>query len=106
MQRAIDGADSVRDYVRRFAAILPAASRECPCCGGRLKGHGRYARNAIAFADTTIADITCHATGVRRLVPDAATVIEIGGQDSKLVRIAPDGTVRDFAMNDRCAAGS
>ncbi len=54
----------------------------------------------------TITDMTCHATGVRRLVPDAATVIETGGQDSTLARIAPDGTVRDLAVNDRCAAGS
>ena len=65
-----------------------------------------YARNAITCADTTITEITCHAVGVRHVVPDAATVVEIGGQDSKLLRLNPDGSVRDFAMNDRCAAGT
>jgi (R)-2-hydroxyacyl-CoA dehydratese activating ATPase len=65
-----------------------------------------YGRNAIAIADTTITEITCHAVGVRHLVPDAMTVIDIGGQDSKLVRLDASGRVRDFAMNDRCAAGT
>ena len=63
-------------------------------------------RSAVAFADSTVTEITCHAVGVRHHVPDAATVIEIGGQDSKLLRLQSDGTVRDFAMNDRCAAGT
>lgn len=44
--------------------------------------------------------------GVRHLVPDAMTVIEIGGQDSKLIRLDTRGSVRHFAMNDRCAAGT
>jgi len=65
-----------------------------------------YGRNIISFADTTITEITCHASGVRHLVPDAMTIIEIGGQDSKLIRLSADGAVRDFAMNDRCAAGT
>jgi len=65
-----------------------------------------YGRNILTFADTTITEITCHAVGTRHLVPDAATVIDIGGQDSKLIRMSPDGSVRDFAMNDRCAAGT
>lgn len=65
-----------------------------------------YTRNRIRLADTTITEITCHAAGVRRQVPDAMTVIEIGGQDSKLIRLDPNGSVRDFAMNDRCAAGT
>lgn len=65
-----------------------------------------YGRNILSFADATITEITCQAVGVRHLVPDAATVIDIGGQDSKLIRLSPDGSVRDFAMNDRCAAGT
>lgn len=65
-----------------------------------------YGRNSIDIADTTITEITCHAWGVRHVVPDARTVIEIGGQDSKLLRLGEDGTVFDFAMNDRCAAGT
>jgi len=65
-----------------------------------------YTRNRIHLADTTVTEITCHAIGVRRQVPDAMTIIEIGGQDSKLLRLEPNGAVRDFAMNDRCAAGT
>ncbi len=65
-----------------------------------------YGRNAIRFADTTITEITCHARGVHHLAPDARTVIEIGGQDSKVIALEDGGRVRDFAMNDRCAAGT
>jgi len=80
-------------------------------CGRRRSDVGAviatgYARHAIGFADAAVTEITCHAVGVRRVAPDAATVVEIGGQDAKLLRLAPDGTVQDFAMNDRCAAGT
>jgi predicted CoA-substrate-specific enzyme activase len=65
-----------------------------------------YGRSAIDIADTTITEITCHARGVRHVMPGAATVIDIGGEDSKLIRLDRNGRVRDFAMNDRCAAGT
>jgi (R)-2-hydroxyacyl-CoA dehydratese activating ATPase len=65
-----------------------------------------YGRGMIRMADTTITEITCHAAGVRHGVNDAATVIDIGGQDSKVVWIGAGGKVRDFEMNDRCAAGT
>lgn len=65
-----------------------------------------YGRNAIRFADTTITEITCHARGVHRFAPDARTIIEMGGQDSKVIFLEDGGRVRDFAMNDRCAAGT
>ena len=65
-----------------------------------------YARNNVSIANTTITEITCHAHGVHRLLPAARTVIEIGGQDSKVLRLNENGAVRDFAMNDRCAAGT
>jgi len=65
-----------------------------------------YGRGAIHVADTTITEITCHAVGVRHLIPGAKTIIDIGGQDSKLIRLDNSGKVRDFAMNDRCAAGT
>jgi predicted CoA-substrate-specific enzyme activase len=65
-----------------------------------------YARNIISLAHTTITEITCHACGVSHVAPGARTVVEIGGQDSKLLCLQEDGSVRDFAMNDRCAAGT
>ena len=65
-----------------------------------------YGRDGIGLADETITEITCHARGVRHVAPDARTIIEIGGQDSKFIQIGEDGIVHDFAMNDRCAAGT
>jgi (R)-2-hydroxyacyl-CoA dehydratese activating ATPase len=65
-----------------------------------------YGRSRVPFADTTITEITCHARGVHHCVPEARTVIEIGGQDSKVILLEGDGRVRDFSMNDRCAAGT
>jgi predicted CoA-substrate-specific enzyme activase len=65
-----------------------------------------YGRSLVSAADTTITEITCHARGVRELVPEVRTVVEVGGQDSKVIRLEADGSVRDFMMNDRCAAGT
>ena len=65
-----------------------------------------YGRASIDFAGKTVTEITCHALGARRLFPEAKTVIDIGGQDSKVIRLAEDGRVEDFAMNDKCAAGT
>ena len=66
-------------------------------------GYGRY---AVEFADKAITEITCHACGVRKLASEAKTIIDIGGQDSKLIRLDDSGAVQDFMMNDRCAAGT
>ncbi len=65
-----------------------------------------YGRNLIGAADRTVTEITCHARGVREVVPGARTIVEIGGQDSKLIRLDAGGGVQDFEMNDRCAAGT
>jgi len=65
-----------------------------------------YGRNLVGFATTTVTEITCHAAGVVRLVPGVRTIVEVGGQDSKVIRLDEKGGVRDFAMNDRCAAGT
>ncbi|ACB85345.1 acyl-CoA dehydratase activase [Natranaerobius thermophilus] len=65
-----------------------------------------YGRVATPFADKQITEITCHAKGMYYLNPDMRTVIDIGGQDSKAIKLAPDGTVEDFIMNDKCAAGT
>jgi len=65
-----------------------------------------YGRRLIRFADTAVTEVTCQGWGVRRRVPAAHAVIDIGGQDSKVLRLKPDGGVADFVMNDRCAAGT
>jgi len=63
-------------------------------------------RAMVSFAGTTVTEISCHARGVRHVLPDAKTIVEIGGQDSKLIHLGAQGKVRDFSMNDRCAAGT
>ncbi len=65
-----------------------------------------YGRAMVEFAAKTVTEITCHARGVRQLHPDVRTVLDIGGQDSKVIRLSDAGLVQDFAMNDRCAAGT
>lgn len=57
-------------------------------------------------ADREMSEITCQARGIAHLFPTARTVIDIGGQDSKVIRLLPGGKVVDFAMNDKCAAGT
>ncbi len=65
-----------------------------------------YARHVVAFSDRGVSEIICHAKGVNHLMPDARTIIDIGGQDSKVIGPREDGTVADFVMNDKCAAGT
>lgn len=65
-----------------------------------------YGRARAAFADRAITEITCHAKGVGHLHPGTRTLIDVGGQDAKVIRIDATGAVVDFAMNDRCAAGT
>lgn len=65
-----------------------------------------YGRRKLPFVDRTITEITCHARGAIELFPDCRMVIDIGGQDSKVIRVDSTGYVEQFAMNDRCAAGT
>ncbi|NLX61637.1 MAG: 2-hydroxyglutaryl-CoA dehydratase [Tissierellia bacterium] len=65
-----------------------------------------YGRNAIKFKERDITEITCHAKGAFFINPNVRTIIDIGGQDSKIIRLNEKGEVRDFVMNDKCAAGT
>lgn len=76
--------------------------------GGRadyLIGTG-YGRNEVPFANENISEITCHAVGAHHCEPSVRTLIDVGGQDVKAIGLHSDGTVREFAMNDKCAAGT
>src|SRR4030042_1015586 len=73
--------------------------------GVATTGSARYLTGAIVGADLVKNEITCQAVAAVHAVPDVCTVIEIGGQDSKLI-IIRDGMVADFAMNTVCAAGT
>ncbi len=65
-----------------------------------------YGRRAVSFSDKALTEIMCHARGASALVPGARTVIDIGGQDSKVIAIDGRGGVTNFVMNDKCAAGT
>ena len=65
-----------------------------------------YGRINVPFADKQFTEITCHAKGIKTLFPNAKTIIDIGGQDVKAIKIDVTGKVIDFVMNDKCAAGS
>jgi predicted CoA-substrate-specific enzyme activase len=65
-----------------------------------------YGREKAAPAGLSFTEITCHARGARHLFPEARGVIDVGGQDSKVISLSGDGRIRDFAMNDKCAAGT
>lgn len=65
-----------------------------------------YGRVSIPFADTTVTEISCHGKGAHFLFPTVHTILDIGGQDSKAIRLNDNGEVIDFVMNDKCAAGT
>ncbi len=66
-------------------------------------GYGRY---KVTFGDTQITEISCHARGASHIFPGTRTVIDMGGQDAKGIKVGEGGEVKDFVMNDKCAAGT
>ena len=71
----------------------------------KIVGTG-YGQNEILFADIRESEIVCHARGALFSVPTARMIIDIGGQDSKVIKIGDDGNVVQYAYNDKCAAGT
>jgi len=69
-------------------------------------GYGRHLAAERALADEVITEIRAYAIGARHLYPDVQTVLDVGGQDSKAIRVGPGGEATRFEMNDRCAAGT
>lgn len=65
-----------------------------------------YGRKNFRSADGEISELTCHALGGRFIFPDLRTVIDIGGQDAKIISLTADGRMSNFIMNDKCAAGT
>jgi predicted CoA-substrate-specific enzyme activase len=66
-------------------------------------GYGRY---RITFGNFQVTEISCHARGAVHMFPGTRTVVDMGGQDTKAIRVGPTGDVVDFCMNDKCAAGT
>ena len=65
-----------------------------------------YGRVSIAFADENVTEISCHGKGAHYFNPEIRTILDIGGQDSKAIHLNENGEVKDFVMNDKCAAGT
>lgn len=65
-----------------------------------------YGRHLLAWADMQMSELSCHARGAAFLLPSARTVVDIGGQDAKVLRIGEGGRLESFVMNDKCAAGT
>ena len=98
------GVDSRGAAERAMAAALQAAGlRQEDLAVIVATGYGRV---SAPFAHKTITEITCHGRGAFFFDEAVRTVIDIGGQDSKVIRIDEQGKVLDFAMNDKCAAGT
>ena len=65
-----------------------------------------YGRNSFDGADYVVSELSCHAIGAAALMPGVRTVVDIGGQDAKVLRVSPEGKLESFLMNDKCAAGT
>jgi predicted CoA-substrate-specific enzyme activase len=98
------GARNVQAIARARNEVLHAAGIK-PGDIAALVATG-YGRERVEGRDSSVTEITCHARGIRALLPETDLVIDIGGQDSKVVRLDRNGLVADFAMNDKCAAGT
>jgi len=100
----LTGASSIKAAERSFAeALQQASSRREEVAVVVSTGYGR---DRIPFADKRVTEISCHAKGAAALFPGTRTVIDIGGQDSKVIRVDAGGRVQSFQMNDKCAAGT
>ncbi|MFX1277184.1 MAG: acyl-CoA dehydratase activase [Promethearchaeota archaeon] len=65
-----------------------------------------YGRVKIPFANKEISELTCHGKGAHSFIPTVKTIIDVGGQDCKVIKVNKNGKILDFAMNDKCAAGT
>lgn len=96
--RPKDSADAVMKAVLAQAGLTRGDIAHCTGTG--------YGRERIDFVDEVISEISCHGKGARWLLPTARTVIDIGGQDCKTMRIDRDGNISRFMTNDKCASGT
>ena len=98
------GVDIVKDAEVALEAAL-ADAHVARSEVGFIVGTG-YGRYKIRFGQLVVTEISCHARGASFLFPSTRVVVDIGGQDTKAIRINERGEVVDFAMNDKCAAGT
>lgn len=92
---------AARDAFRAALAEVGIGEEEVGFVVGT--GYGRY---RVEFGQAQVTEILCHARGAARMFPGTRTVLDMGGQDTKAIRIRAGGDVADFCMNDKCAAGT
>jgi len=98
------GANVVAAAKEAFQAALDdAVVREADVAYVIGTGYGRY---KVTFGDSQVTEISCHARGAANMFAGTNTVLDMGGQDTKAIKVRPDGEVIDFCMNDKCAAGT
>jgi len=105
-------ARSLRRSGANFAAAAKACRQEVTAAAGldaarieRVVATG-YGRRSVDFATTVVTEITCHARGCHASFPQAITIVDIGGQDNKVIVVEESGDRRNFKMNRKCAAGT
>src|SRR5690554_2027489 len=98
------GANVVEAAQRAFDLALAEARLE-PSAVAFVVGTG-YGRYRVEFGDAQVTEIVCHARGAAEMFPGTRTVLDMGGQDTKAIRVREGGDVVDFCMNDKCAAGT
>lgn len=98
------GAKASESATQARAAVLEKAGLDELCLINTVSTG--YGRSGIVYSDTDVTEISCHAKGVHFLFPSVRTILDIGGQDSKAIRLNDEGQVVDFVMNDKCAAGT
>lgn len=103
LRSRINSVLSTQDALDQAVSQVPEL--KSPADLAYLVGTG-YGRNKVPSADENISEISCHAMGVHLVAPQVKAAIDIGGQDVKGIAIDKDGTVLNFAMNDKCAAGT
>jgi len=96
--RPSDSADAAMDGAMAAAGVSKADIDYCIGTG--------YGREKIAFIDESVSEISCHGKGAHWLLPTARTVIDIGGQDCKTMKIDDNGQILKFTANDKCASGT
>jgi len=98
------GANVVAAAERAFAEALQNGGIDEPEVEWVIgTGYGRY---RVTFGNQQVTEISCHGRGAIQMFPQTRTVVDIGGQDTKAIRISPTGEIVDFCMNDKCAAGT
>lgn len=101
-------ADTGANPQKAGETVFDRVLREAGCRREEIRyivGTG-YGRVSLPFVNSTVTELTCHARGAHYLDPSIRTVIDIGGQDSKVIKLNTDGSMSDFLMNDKCAAGT